>query len=100
MANKNTLVVVFGKKKASKIFSSLIWSAYLVIIGGIAVGIIPLSILIVIFTLPLCFKAVIVLRNNFNKIQELLPANAAIIALHMFFGLLVSGGYIIDKLIK
>ena len=38
--------------------------------------------------------------KNFDKVPELLPANAATIALHLTFGLLSAGGYVLDNLVR
>jgi len=98
LVNKNTLVVVLGKEKASKVYLFLIWTIYLIIVFGIVFGIIPAYTLIALLTVPITLKAVKGVKMNFNRIQELLSANEATINLHLSFGLLVSGAYILDKL--
>lgn len=98
--NKRTLVVILGKKKAIKIYYLLLGLVYLLIVLGIISGIFPYAALIVFITLPLCIKAVNISMLNYDKIYELLPANAATIGLHLTIGLLLSGSYMIDRLIK
>jgi len=47
--------------------------------------------------LPMSIKASKVLNENYDKIQELLPANALTIQVHMLFGLLLSVGCLAGK---
>ena len=96
---KKTLVVILGKAKAIKIFYVFMIFNYLWVILGIILNLLPLYTLMIILTLPICFKAINVARNNYNKIKELLPANASTIGLHLLFGILFSLGYVLDKLI-
>lgn len=98
--NKRTLVVILGKKKAIKIYYLLLGFIYLWVILGVITKIFPYFALMVFITLPLCLKAVKVAKSNYDKIYELLPANAATIGLHLTIGLLLSGSYIFEGLIK
>lgn len=56
--------------------------------------------LITLLTFPLAYEACKVVMKNFDKVPELLPANAATIALHLTFGLLSPGGYVLDNLVR
>jgi 1,4-dihydroxy-2-naphthoate octaprenyltransferase len=96
--NKKTLVVILGKEKAIKFYFLFLGITYLWIVFGIILKIFPLFTLIVLITLPLCFKAIKISRMNYNKVYELLPVNAATIGLHLIIGLLLSGSYIFAKL--
>jgi len=97
--NKKTLVVVLGKEKAIKVYSILFGIAYLIMIFGVISRTLPPFTLIALVTFPLCLKAIRVARENYDKIQELLPANAATISLHLLVGLLLTGGYLLEQLI-
>jgi len=96
---KKTLVVVYGKAKAIKLFYVFMIFNYIWIIVGVILNILPLFTIVVLLTLPICFKAINVARSNYDKIEELLPANASTIGLHLLFGILFSLGYVLDKLI-
>ncbi len=96
---KKTLVVVLGKAKAIKLFYLFMIFNYVWVIFGVILNILPLFTIVVLLTLPICFKAINVARSNYNKIKELLPANASTIGLHLLFGILFSLGYVLDKLI-
>lgn len=98
--NKRTLVVILGKKRAIKVYYLLLGLVYLWVIYGVITGIFPYSALIIFITLPLCLKVIRVTRTNYDKIYELLPANAATIGLHLTIGLLLSGSFVFDRLIK
>ncbi|NQT64977.1 MAG: prenyltransferase [FCB group bacterium] len=96
---KNTLVVLFGKAKAIKLFYLFLIFNYIWVIVGIILKVFPVYTIIIVFTLPICFKAITVARKNYDKVTELLPANASTIGLHILFGILFSLGYVLDKLI-
>jgi len=98
-SNKKTLVVLFGKMRAIRFYLAFLLLNYVFIIVGVAARIFPLTVLISLLTIPLALRAAKVARQNFDKILELLPANAATIALHLSFGLLLIGGYLLDKVI-
>lgn len=98
-ANKRTLVVILGKRKAVRFYIAFLLLNYIFIIVGVAGRIFPPLALISLLTTPLAFHAIRVARKNFDKISELLPANAATIALHLSLGILLSGGYLLDKVL-
>jgi len=98
-ASKKTLVVILGKKKAIRFYPALLLLSYLIIAVGVIGRIFPLFALISFLTLPFAFRAIRVARENYDKIFELLPANAATIALHLSLGLLLSGGYLLDRVV-
>lgn len=98
--NKKTLVVILGKEKALKIYYLLLLITYSSILLGIMFEMFPLFTLITFLTLPLCFKAIKAAKDNFDKVFDLLPANAATIGLHLSIGLLLTAGYALDKLIR
>ena len=96
---KKTLVVILGKARAIKLFYVFMIFNYLWIIFGIIINLLPLYTIVILLTLPICFKAITVARKNYNKIKELLPANASTIGLHLLFGILFSLGFVLDKIL-
>jgi 1,4-dihydroxy-2-naphthoate octaprenyltransferase len=96
-AGKKTLVVILGKRKAVRLYLALLLLNYLFIITGVMLRIFPLPVIISLLTIPLALRAARVARENFDRIFELLPANAATVALHLSLGLSLSGGYLVDK---
>ncbi len=95
---KRTMVVILGKRKAVIIYHVLLVTVYLVILSLVWLKLLPLFCLISFLTLPLAIKAFFVSKKNYDKIYELLPANASTIGLHSLVGLLLSAGIVLDKI--
>lgn len=96
---KNTLVVRLGKEKAVKLYNFLLVMTYLIIILGVTVKLLPQYTLIAMLTLPLAYKTMKVAGCNYDKFQELLPANASTIGLHSLIGILLCAGFMLDKIL-
>ncbi|MBW2999615.1 1,4-dihydroxy-2-naphthoate octaprenyltransferase [Candidatus Woesearchaeota archaeon] len=96
---KKTIVVIMGKENSMKVYFSLVIFAYLFIAITVILKQFPLWALISLLTLPLAAKALIVAKNNYKKIKELMPANGMTIMMHLFTGLLLSLGFILDKIL-
>ncbi len=97
---KNTLVVLFGKKVSVNIYILFLILAYSLILIGAFYGVTPYYLLISFLTLPIAFIAIKTLIKNYDKIEELLPANKATIGLHFLFGLFLVIGYVLDFLFR
>ena len=97
---KRTLVVILGKRKAVNLYVCFLGFVYLWIIGGIIFGFFPPLTLLTLLTLPLAFSAIRVARKNYNRIKELLPANALTILLHLTLGIILSLSYLLTGLFK
>ena len=95
---KRTMVVILGKKNAVVLYCSLLALTYIFIAAFMIYKYLPPACLIVFFSLPLALKAFIVSKRHFDKIYDLLPANAATIALHSSIGVLLSVGIALDKI--
>ncbi|MCP4632659.1 MAG: 1,4-dihydroxy-2-naphthoate octaprenyltransferase [candidate division Zixibacteria bacterium] len=97
---KKHWVVRLGKEKARVYYYLMVFASYLVVISSVIINVLNPLVLIVMITLPMAIKASKVLSINYNKIDELLPANALTIQIHMLFGLLLSvaciAGYFIN----
>lgn len=96
---KKTLVVILGKRRASKLYYLVLGGTYLLTCLGVLFKAFPLFALIALLTFPLAYKACKVAMKHFDKVFELLPANAATIALHLTFALLFATGYVLDNLV-
>ncbi|MBI4834773.1 MAG: 1,4-dihydroxy-2-naphthoate octaprenyltransferase [Planctomycetes bacterium] len=97
--NKRTLPVVLGKRKAAVLYYILIALTYLWIIGGVVLKTFPILSLLTLLTLPVAIKAIRTLSRNYEKVYELMPANAATIVLHLTFGIILSLGFFLHKLL-
>lgn len=97
-SGKKTQVVALGKKKAMLLYHSLLVIVYLVIVFLVICRLLPVICLIAFLSAPLAIKSIQVSRKNFDKVYELLPANAATIGLHFIIGLLLCIGLALDKI--
>ncbi len=95
---KNTLVVVLGRKKAIALYHILLALTYWYVVFLVISKVTPLFCLIIFLSLPLAFKAFTVSKQNFERVAELLPANASTIRLHLIFGSLLCVAYVLDKI--
>ena len=91
---KNNTVVVAGKAKAIRYYRFFMISVYVIVLAGIAIGVFPFTAVIIFATLPAAIKAIKVASAHFDKIKELLPANALTIAIHLSFGILFTFAYL------
>lgn len=96
---KRTMVVILGKRNAVVLYHILLAAVYLFIISFVIFNYLPLTCLIVLLSLPLALKAFVISKKNFDKIYELLPANASTIGLHSIIGLLLCAGIVLDKIV-
>ncbi|MFA5338636.1 MAG: prenyltransferase [Candidatus Omnitrophota bacterium] len=93
-ARKNNTVVIVGKTKSAGYYKFFLISVYVIVLAGIAAGVFPFTAVITFVTLPAAVKAMKVASAHFDKIKELLPANALTIAIHLSFGILFTFAYL------
>ncbi len=98
-AGKRHLVVRLGLERASRVYAFLLYLSYLSVLVGVAVNALPVWSLLVFITLPLAIRTIRIVRENYNSFQELTPANAGTIKLHLNIGLLIAVSFVIDKLL-
>ena len=92
---RKTLVIVLGKQKATLIFWVFPIVAYLILFSGVILEIFPIYSLISLAAIPLIIKSGIILKQNFDKIQELVPAMANTITFSRVTGALFVIGFIL-----
>ena len=97
---KRHLVVRFGRQKSRVIYIFLIAAVYLSVIIPAALLISPLFLLISLLTIPFAVQASVVAFKNYNSEIAILPAQAKTIFLTLSFGMLLTIGYVIDKLVR
>ena len=94
---KRHLVVRLGKLKAAKVYTGIMIATY-VIIALLAIAY-NYWLLIGLLMLP---QAIKISKNavvNYNNTEALIPSNAGTIMAHMVTGVLLSIGYVLDKII-
>jgi 1,4-dihydroxy-2-naphthoate octaprenyltransferase len=96
---KTHLVVRLGKERAVWGYLALTLAAYVSILVPVIARAIPVYCLLGLVTLPIAMKAINVAVANYANSAKLAPANAATIQLHMLTGLLVSAGFVLDRVL-
>jgi 1,4-dihydroxy-2-naphthoate octaprenyltransferase len=96
--SKRTLVVSLGPAKAVKLYQSLLLLTYAFIVAMVVARVFPPIALVTLVTLPVAVRAVRVSWRHYGNYPELLPANAATIALHFSIGILLSGAFMASAL--
>jgi len=94
-AGKRTLVVHMGRRRAISGFYLLLFLAYLVVVLGVSMGIVPPPGLLCLLTAPLAWRAAKRAGANFRDPKGLVPAMADTVKLHLAFGLLLTLGYLL-----
>ncbi len=96
---KRTLVVSLGREKAIVVYQSLVALTYAFVVAMVVVRVFPIFCLAVFLSTPIAYKAIAVSRRHYANPPDLLPANAATIALHLLVGILLAAGFLVDKLL-
>ncbi|MDP6510552.1 MAG: 1,4-dihydroxy-2-naphthoate octaprenyltransferase [Dehalococcoidia bacterium] len=84
---KNTLVVRLGLRRAVVPFAIMMVAAKLAVIGGIALGYLPLAALLALVTLPASVMAIRYAASHYSRSFDMAPANALTITGHLAVGL-------------
>lgn len=92
---RKTLVIFLGKQKATTMFWIFPLIAYSVLISGIIYELFPLYCIISLVAVPLIIKAGLSLKQNFDNIQDLVPAMSSTITFSRVTGTLFIIGFIL-----
>ena len=95
IGGRKHLVIILGKKKASKLYCVLMLSSYLAILGGVMFGFMPAFALIALFTVPIAIKAMKGALTNYNDNVKLVPAQAANVMVVLVTQFLLALGYVL-----
>ncbi|MFQ5921200.1 MAG: 1,4-dihydroxy-2-naphthoate octaprenyltransferase, partial [Anaerolineales bacterium] len=98
-AGKRTLITRISPETSVTGYALLMGAAYLSILLGVAVGVMPLATLLGLLTSPMAWNAFKTLRRHHGYAYRLIPANATTIFAHLFTGLLLIAGYFVAGLI-
>jgi len=90
------MVILLGRKRASKVYVMLIGLAYTWIIVSILIKLIPFTAAIALATLPIAFKACRECLRHYDKIENLIPALAKNVLVTLLTPLLMAIGFIAD----
>lgn len=96
VANKRTLVVRFGAKKAVFLYGVFMSLAYIIILWVPPLGGTSVWIYLALLTLPWAVQSFSILCRNFSKPAELTQANLLTIRIHNLTGILLIVAYLIQ----
>jgi 1,4-dihydroxy-2-naphthoate octaprenyltransferase len=95
---KRTLVVRMGRDKAVQGYAFIVFGAYVSVFLSVLFGITPVYTLLAVIPLPLAVASVRHALKFHSEPFKLVPSNAATIVLHLVTSLLLSLGYLLDRL--
>lgn len=96
---KNQIVVRLGRRRAAIGYGLLMIATYgSLVLGVILAGVSPFA-LLGLLTVPLAWQAYRTARANYDNLPALLPANVNTIKTHLFTGLLMSLGYVVQLVV-
>ena len=98
-AGKRTVITRMSPQASVTGYAVLMGAAYLSIVVGVAIGLMPVATLIGLLTIPMAWNAFKTLRRHHAYPYRLIPANATTVFAHFFTGLLVVAGYFVAGLI-
>ncbi|MBI2873286.1 MAG: prenyltransferase [Chloroflexi bacterium] len=94
---KRHLVVRMGRARSAWVYVAGLAATYVSLVVGVAAfGVTPFALLALV-TVPIAWKAVRTARRFYDDYLRLAPANQATIMVHMFVGLLMTVGYLIQR---
>ena len=98
-AGKKTPVVVWGTRRTVWLYGALLATAYVLMILGVVVGLMPVYTLIALLSVPLAVRCVHGAWENHDDVQRLIPTNALTGMNYLLNGLLLSVGFIASRLL-
>ena len=95
---RKTLVINLGKQKACSLFWVFPIIFYSVSIFAIIIGVFPIFCLIILSTIPLVIKFGKKLKQNYEKLDKLLPIMSSTLVFSRVTGILLVAGFLLDVL--
>jgi 1,4-dihydroxy-2-naphthoate octaprenyltransferase len=96
---KNQIVVRLGRQKAAAGYGLLMLITYSALVLGVVLAGVSPFVLLGLLTAPMAWQAYQVARTHYDRPAELVPANVGTIKVHMFTGLLMSLGYVVQLVV-
>ena len=94
-AGKRTIVTRMSPNTSVTGYAVLMGTAYLSIVVGVVLQVMPLATLLGLLTISMAWNAYKTLRRHHGYPYRLIPANATTVFVHLFTGLLLTIGYIV-----
>ena len=99
-AGKLTLVARYGKKVGAKLYVASWLCTYGVIIGSVAFHILPIYTVFALLSLPLVYRSIRILRENYDDPKRMAPANLDMIKAHSIASFGLIAGFAVQGLIN
>jgi 1,4-dihydroxy-2-naphthoate octaprenyltransferase len=93
---KTHWVVRLGRRRATVLYGIGLLLVYLTLAAGVLAAALPVPALLGLLTIPAALKAYRVAREHYDHPQDLVPANAATVQIHMQTGILITLGIAIQ----
>ena len=93
------MVIILGRKRASKVYVMLIALAYIWLVISILIKLVPITAAIGLATFPIAFKACKECLRYYDKIEKLLPALAKNVLVTLLTPTLIAIGFLADYII-
>jgi 1,4-dihydroxy-2-naphthoate octaprenyltransferase len=94
-AGKRTLPVRFSETTVIAGYNVAVVAAYVVLVAGVVVGVLPIPVLLMLLTIPLALKVSRGLAPNYENPYGLMAIMGTNVQLHLRAGLLLLGAYLI-----
>jgi 1,4-dihydroxy-2-naphthoate octaprenyltransferase len=98
-AGRKHIVISLGKRNAGIYYSFLLAAMYLWIVGAVALGYMPYPVLISLLTVPKALAAIKGALRDYDKFEELIPAQGANVQTVLGTHALLAVGFIIASLL-
>lgn len=97
---KRTLVVRLGRRRSSKVYLGVIVSVYAWVLILVLLRLISPFALLILITVPIAARSTSVTLVSYDCKGSLAPANAGTILIHLSVGVLLSLGYVLERLLS
>ena len=94
-AGKRTMITFLSSNQANAGYAILVGGAYLLLLVGVVLGILPTPTLLGLATIPMALNAYKILRRHHAYPYRLIPANGTTIFIHLLTGLLLFSGFVV-----
>jgi 1,4-dihydroxy-2-naphthoate polyprenyltransferase len=99
-SGRRTIVIILGKRKTSQIFPILVGLTYFMIIIAVIFSLLPPTVLVSLFSLPIALRGMTPLLENQNDLAKLVPIMYNIILYSRITGSLLFVGIFFDYVTK
>lgn len=94
-AGKRTLVVRLSQEAVERLYLVAALAAFVLVVAGVAAGIMPWPTLIALLAMPLVFQVYRGIEQHYNSPYTLMAYMGTNVKLHLYTGLLLLAGYLV-----